>query len=69
MLLQGTIRPRLPKNRSQAHPGVHPISALTQRTQRFQPLPDPHRAVHPNADTFEYPAAAQTLPAGAVVNL
>jgi len=41
MLLQGTVRHRPPTNRSQAHPGIHPISALTHRTQRFQPLPPP----------------------------
>src|SRR5260370_26324890 len=38
---QGSARTRPPKNRSQAHPGVQPLSALTHRTQRFQPLPAP----------------------------
>ncbi len=40
-IVQGMSRVRPPKNRSQAHPGVHPLSALTHRTQKFQPLPDP----------------------------
>jgi hypothetical protein len=39
MLLQGAVRPRPSRNRSQAHPGVQPLSSLTHRTQRFQPLP------------------------------
>ena len=38
---QGMTTTRPPKGWSQAHRGVHPISALTHRTQRFQPLPDP----------------------------
>jgi hypothetical protein len=37
----GSVPPRLPQSRSQAHPGVHPLSAFTHRTQKFQPLPDP----------------------------
>jgi hypothetical protein len=41
MPTQGASRPRPPKNRSQANPGVHPLSALTHRSQRFQPLPVP----------------------------
>jgi hypothetical protein len=41
MLLQGTVRHRPRKNRSQAHPGIEPLSPLTHRTQRFQPLPEP----------------------------
>lgn len=44
MLPQGSTRSRLSrtrKNPSQAHPGVHPLSSLTQRTQRFEPLPFP----------------------------
>ena len=41
VLHQGMSRPRPPKGRSQAHPGTHPLSALTHRTQRFQPLPSP----------------------------
>lgn len=38
-LYQGQVRPRPPRNRSQAHPGVHPLSPFTHRTQRFQRLP------------------------------
>jgi hypothetical protein len=38
-LTQGQAQPRPPHKRSQAHSGVHPLSALTHRTQRFQPLP------------------------------
>ena len=38
-LQAGQVRPRPPRKRSQAHPGIHPISAFTHRTQRFQPLP------------------------------
>ena len=41
MLQSGAVRARPPRNRSQAHPGVHPLSPLTHRTQRFQPLPPP----------------------------
>ncbi len=41
MLLQGASRTRPPRNSAQAHPGVHPLSPLTHRTQRFQPLPPP----------------------------
>jgi hypothetical protein len=40
-MLQGQARPRPPKNKSQANPGVHPLSAMTHRTQRFEPLPPP----------------------------
>jgi hypothetical protein len=39
--LPGAVRTRPPKNSSQAHPGVHPLSPFTHRTQRFQPLPPP----------------------------
>jgi hypothetical protein len=39
MMLQGQARPRPPVNRSQANPGIHPLSPLT--TQRSQPLPSP----------------------------
>jgi hypothetical protein len=41
MLQQGIVRPKIAPGRSQAHPGVQPLSALTHRTQRFQPLPEP----------------------------
>ncbi len=41
MLLQGAVRPALLTGRSQAHPGVHPLSPLTHRTQRAQRLPPP----------------------------
>ncbi len=41
MTIQGSARERPPANRSQAHPGVHPLSPLTHRSQRFQPLPAP----------------------------
>jgi acid phosphatase type 7 len=41
MLQQGAATIRPPKNRSQAHPGVHPLSPLIHPTQRFQPLPPP----------------------------
>ena len=36
----GSVREKLPRNQSQAHPGVHPLSEYTQ-TQSFQPLPTP----------------------------
>ncbi len=39
-LLQGMARPRPPRGRSQAHPGVHPLSPISH-TQRFEPLPRP----------------------------
>lgn len=40
-LHQGQVPPRPPRNSAQAHPGVHPLSAFTQGSQKFQPLPDP----------------------------
>ncbi|PWT74945.1 MAG: metallophosphoesterase [Bacteroidetes bacterium] len=40
-LLQGTAKQRPPVHKSQAHPGVHPLSPLSHATQRFQPLPAP----------------------------
>jgi hypothetical protein len=40
-LHQGMSRTRPPRRKSQAHPGIHPLSALTHRSQRFQPLPSP----------------------------
>jgi hypothetical protein len=39
--IQGSIRSRPPQRRSQAHSGIEPLSLLTHRTQRFQPLPEP----------------------------
>lgn len=41
MLRPGQTPPRPPRNRSQAHPDVAPLSTYTHRTQRFQPLPPP----------------------------
>lgn len=41
MLRPGQTPPRPSRNRSQAHPGVAPLSTYTHRTQRFQPLPPP----------------------------
>jgi hypothetical protein len=35
------VQPRPPRRHSQAHPGIQPLSPLTHRTQRFQPLPVP----------------------------
>lgn len=40
-LHQGQVPPRPPRNSAQAHPGVYPLSAFTQGSQKFQPLPDP----------------------------
>lgn len=40
-MLQGQVRLRPAIGSSQAHPGISPISVLTHRTQRFQPLPTP----------------------------
>lgn len=40
-LIQGQVRPRPPKNSSQAHGGVHPVTAFGHGSQKFQPLPDP----------------------------
>lgn len=40
-MLQGQVRLRPPRGSSQAHPGISPLSVLTHRTQRFQPLPTP----------------------------
>lgn len=38
---QGQTNPRPPKKRSQAHPGIHPLSPMIHQTQLFQPLPKP----------------------------
>lgn len=40
-LRQGQVRQRPPVNKSQAHPGVTPLTAFTQGSQKFQPLPEP----------------------------
>jgi len=40
-LIQGAVHKRTPQKRSQAHTGIQPLSPLTHRTQKFQPLPDP----------------------------
>lgn len=40
-LLQGMTRTRPPKNKSQAHSGIAPITPYAQGSQKFQPLPDP----------------------------
>ncbi len=40
-LRSGTVRPRPVRGKSQHNPGVFPLSPLTHRTQRFQPLPIP----------------------------
>ena len=40
-LFQGMTRTRPAKNKSQAHPGVAPITPFAQGSQKFQPLPDP----------------------------
>jgi len=41
VIQEGAVQPRPPRKRSQAHTGIHPLSPLTHRTQRFQPLPPP----------------------------
>lgn len=41
MIRAGQVRERPRRAHSQAHPGVHPLSPLSHRTQRFQPLPPP----------------------------
>ncbi len=40
-LSQGQVRPRPPRNSSQAHGGVHPVTVFGQGSQKFQPLPEP----------------------------
>ncbi len=40
-LRQGQVRPRPPRNSSQAHGGVHPVTVFARGSQKFQPLPDP----------------------------
>src|SRR5712692_4338380 len=40
-LVAGQVHVRPPKNHSQAHTGIQPLSPLMHRTQRFQPLPLP----------------------------
>lgn len=42
-LRQGQVLPRPPRNSSQAHGGVYPLSTVTHGSQKFQPLPDPMR--------------------------
>jgi len=37
----GSVRAKPQPNRSQAHPGVHPLSQYTHASQKFQPLPTP----------------------------
>jgi hypothetical protein len=39
-MLQGTTRPRPPRGKAQAHPGIQPLTPFN-KSQRFQPLPDP----------------------------
>src|SRR5215467_9125107 len=39
MLQQGKVRSRPPRGKAQAHPGVHPLSPLTDK--HFEPLPRP----------------------------
>ena len=41
MLHQGMSRGRPQKGRAQANKGIHPLSPLTFRSQKFQPLPSP----------------------------
>ena len=41
VLRPGATPGRPPRGKSQAHPGVHPVSAFSHRTQKFQPLPNP----------------------------
>jgi acid phosphatase type 7 len=41
MLRPGAVHERPKQGHSQAHPGVYPLSPLTHRTQRFEPLPAP----------------------------
>ncbi|MBV8073475.1 MAG: metallophosphoesterase [Acidobacteriaceae bacterium] len=40
-LIQGMTRVRPPRNKSQAHPGVSPLTPFAHGSQKFQPLPDP----------------------------
>ncbi|WP_428328740.1 metallophosphoesterase family protein [Mucilaginibacter sp.] len=40
-LIQGQVAARPKPKESQAHTGIQPLSPLTHRTQRFQPLPAP----------------------------
>src|SRR5689334_2267534 len=40
-LKQGATPTRPHRGKSQAHPGVAPLSAFAHRTQKFQPLPTP----------------------------
>ena len=39
-LRPGQVRPRPPKNRSQAHPGVSPVTPFNTGSQKFQTLPN-----------------------------
>ena len=40
-LRQGQVSSRPPRNSSQAHGGVHPVTAFGHGSQQFQPLPNP----------------------------
>lgn len=40
-LRQGEVQQRPPRNSSQAHGGVHPLTPFSHGSQKFQPLPDP----------------------------
>ena len=40
-LRPGQVRSRPPRNKSQAHPGVAPLTPFSQGSQKFQPLPEP----------------------------
>ncbi len=40
-LQQGQVRSRLPRNKSQVHGGVAPLTPFSHGSQKFQPLPEP----------------------------
>jgi hypothetical protein len=64
----GQVRSRPPRNRSQANPGIAPLSALTH-TQRFEPLPTPlgQPPYHVDLETLVPGIAAKAAQLGKLV--
>jgi len=69
MLRPGSVRPRPPRGKSQAHHGIAPLSPFTHRTQRFQPLPPPlgEPPYHVALDSLVPKIAADAAAAGHLV--
>jgi acid phosphatase type 7 len=61
-LLRGQVRSGPRTNRSQAHPGVSPLNAVTSRNTSFQPLPRPL-----GLPPYHYDLAEKFPPIGAAI--